>query len=388
MWTENEDNILKDKYPNTDNSILSTILNRKVGTIIRRANKLGLRKDSKYITELRKTNNPKIFWSKTDVNFLIQNYRNMKIKELADILNTKTKRSIIRKLSELNLKKTKEEADIIRIKNCKSINRDLNYDYVKNIALSFNSKMEFYINDNSAYSAAVRNGWIKDVTKHMNNIISYPQLLLKTILEFILNEKCSYNDRNAIKPFEIDCYFDKWKIGWEYDGIFYHKDKICNKDKICVSKSIKLFKIVENNRLSPKNYVSNIKNQLIKQINDINKITGYNITEEDIINYSPIIEASNILTKIESNSITGMKMTEIKKLYPEIFKKIKKYNLKVDTVINDIRIFNKFNNADEYISHIKNNYKTYSDVCKKLHPHRMCRKFDISLDVIKQLFKN
>jgi len=74
---------------------------------------------------------------------------------------------------------------------------------VRDIALQFETISEFYICDPSACNMAYKKKWIQKISKHMvTKKFSIPQLILKDILEFILNEKCSYNDRKIIYPLE------------------------------------------------------------------------------------------------------------------------------------------------------------------------------------------
>ncbi len=331
----------------------------------------------------------KIFWSDNELFFLKENYLKLSNTELGLKLN-KTSKNIGRKLKELNLFKTIESRKEIKTRRNKEVGTDLSFEYVSNIAKKYNSRGEFYQFDRVAYNKAVKEKWLDKISTHMvSKNYSIPQLLLKDLLEFILGEKCSYNDRKAIKPLEIDCYFEKWKIGWEYDGKFFHnteKDKI-KKDK-CLFHNITLFNIDELNE-SFRNYEVNIKNQIIRDLPLINKITNLNITEEKILNYKINLVYPNVLTFNEKKIVEGKTMNQIKEINIDLFKKIKKYKLYTENslkIINDLKTYNKFKNISEYINYLKLNYMSFNEVCKREHPHRIVKKLGTNIEEIRKIF--
>jgi hypothetical protein len=337
-------------------------------------------------------NNQKVIWNDNEIQVLIDLHQTTSNNDLSKLLN-KTSRSIGKKLKSLNLYRTKVEKDFITGKACKLNGRDLTFEYVKNVARRYNTRHEFYLKDPSAYSAAIKNKWLNDICQHMiKKKFSIPQLILKDILEFILKEKCSFNDRNVIYPLEIDCYFVKWKIGWEYDGKYYHNDlKDHKKRLICKEKNILLFNINENNP-DYRNPEKNIKNQLITQLDKINEITGLFINQTDIITYKPVLHFPNLLTGIEKELVWNKKISEIKVLNFDLFKRIKKYKIyeiKEYNIINDLRKNNRFNNFQEYKIHLdKKDYKNFEELCKYEHPHRVLKKWNLPINLIHQLFIN
>ena len=391
MWTNTEIEYLKENYSNVDNRELSLILNKKRPTIIRMANSLNLKKNKEVIIALLKINNPGVQWSTKEEDFLKNNFNNKSYEEMSKDLN-KTKKSIIKKIKKMGLIKTKDNIKKIISKNNKERGRDLNYELVKNIALKYNSRQELYIKDPSVYNFIIKNGWSDELCKHMiTKNFSVPQLLMKDILEHILKEKCSYNDRKIIKPLEIDCYFEKWKIGWEYDGIRFHKEDNIKKINECISKGILLFVVDEKSKLRRK-YEENIKNQLTSKITAINTRTGLNINERNILEYKPKIVYPNLLTKQETDIIKNKLMSEIKRLDVILYKKIKKYELFNDVslkIIDDQKIYKKINSFEEFIEYIKiNNIKKYSELCEKEHPHRIMKRLGLPLQKIKDYFIN
>ena len=387
MWTNEEINKLKELYCNTDNKELIEIFNKKKACIIRMANQLKLYKDPDLILEQKKRNNPGIVWTEDEIIFLKQNYFNISIPDLSKKLN-KTKKAVIKKCKKLDLKKSKEQIDNLRSQKCKENGRNITFELIKEEAEKYNTKHEFQIKDPGAYSAAIKYGWIQDVCKHMTvKRFSIPQLILKDILEFLTKESCSYNDRQIIKPLEIDCYFPTLKAGWEYDGIRFHKTINQRKLNICHKNGIKLFLIREPKKRI-KNYERFIKDELLLQLDEINNLTKLNIIPKQLENYTPQIIYPNTLSLDERKIVTGKKMSEIKILNIKLFEKIKRNKL---FLIKDLRIEydlkknNSFKTYDEYKKHIKNKYSTLKEIMEKEHPHRVMKKLNLPYKKIKEL---
>ena len=113
---------------------------------------------------------------------------------------------------------------------------------------------------------------------------SIPQLIVKNILDFLLNSNYTYNDRKTIKPYEIDVYFPEFRLAVEYQGKGWHgannkTDSI--KRKLFEKEKINILYINENSR----RYEEDIKKQLVENLFQINNICKTNITEENINSY-------------------------------------------------------------------------------------------------------
>jgi hypothetical protein len=327
----------------------------------------------------------KIIWTDDEIEFIKTSYKTLSKPEIAQILG-KTKRSIARIFIELNLKRSVEELKVLRGKINKKTGRDLSYDLVKEIAKKYNTRHEFYLKDSGAYGAAVKHKWLNDICVHMvNRNFSIPQLLLKDILEFIFDVKCSYNEKIVIKPLEIDCYFSKWNLGFEYDGVYYHND---NDDKIkkdvCIKNNIKLFNIIEKG-CNYRNYEENIKSQIIDILPEINKIIGIEIDVSLIRDYKPKIIFPNTFTNDEKEMMLNCRLSQIRETDKNLFKKIKKYS-NLNDLNNDIR-YNKFKTIDEYKTFLlSKNYKNFTELCNKEHPYREVKKFGVDINEIKTLY--
>jgi hypothetical protein len=391
IWTEEKIEKLIELYPIKENSELSEILGIKRGTIVAKANNLGLYKSDLFMkfSREKRPQFKKTEWSIDDENFILDNYKIMSNYEISLRLD-KTKRSVIRKINMMGIKRSKEDVDFLRSKKSKENGRDLSYDFVREQALKCRTRSEFSFMDNSSYCKAKKLGWMEEYTHlRIGGNVSIPQLILMDILENFLGIKCSYNDREAIKPLEIDCYFDKWMIGWEYNGRRFHtdtKDQI--KKNLCMDSGIKLFTIDEKSECY-RDYTRNIKNQLMNQIDDIKDITGIQIKELDLLEYEPILNFLFRLSREEIKKCQNKKISEIKKIDPELYRKIKKYNLiecSELNILNDIK-FKKFNNIEdhiEYLTKIKHRYKSFSELAKNEHLYRKIKTYGVTLDYIKE----
>lgn len=333
----------------------------------------------------------KIVWSDDELKFLKNNYQTLTNNELAIKLN-RTRRTICRKLGELKLYRTVEEKQKLKSRINKRTGRDLSRNNLITISKSYKTRGEFYQKDPSAYSRCIKNGWDGEMFSHMTKSYSTPQLILKNILETILNSKCSYNDRKAIKPLEIDCYFGKWKIGWEYDGRYFHNhEKDERKKHICNLNGITLFNIHENNK-DYRDYERNIKNQILLNLETINSITNGNISPETILNHKVVIELPDLLTEDEVDLVKNNSLSNIKKIDPLLCKKIMRYKLYTYNelnITNDFKKYKKFNNYEEFLLHITNkNYSSFTELCKLEHPHRLLKKWNIPIEKIHEIYRD
>lgn len=333
----------------------------------------------------------KLKWTDDEIGFLLIYNDRYTIDEMSKILG-KSVRSIKRKCYEdLNLYKGNDVANKHRSDADKRRGTDLSYEYVKNEALKYNTRVEFWQGSPNAYHKANLMGWTDELCGHMvSKCFSLPQLMLKSYLEQIFNQKCSYNDREAIRPYEIDCYFPELKIGWEYNGIRFHSNNKNDsiKRELARTNGIKLFYI--NEKPGIKKYEEFIKSVLKEQIDEINNfLTDRKIDVVYIDGLKANVEYPNVLTALEISQIKGKKLSEIKKVDNNLYRKIIKYNLfDKFNVENDKRILHKFNSIDEYVEYIKSkNYKDFREAYTKQHIHRVCKKLGCDVDIIRNIYE-
>lgn len=217
-------------------------------------------------------------WSMSEIDILIDNFPNKRSDDISKMLN-RSKSSIICKANKLGLKKSKDHVSKLKSDYNKIKGRDLNYDSLSQIASAYSSRSEFQISDGSAYQTARRLNILDDICSHMiKQSFSIPQMILKYILKEILNSNCLYDSRKIISPYELDIYFPEFKLAFEYNGRWWHKNDTIDKSEMCTKKDIKLFTIVENSR----RYEDDIKYQISKILNEIEIITNKSIPKSNL----------------------------------------------------------------------------------------------------------
>lgn len=246
---------------------------------------------------------------------------------------------------------------------------------ILNYSLMCRTRTEFRIKYQGAYNSARKLGVLDEVCEHMIiKLYSTPQLILKKIMETLLNDKCLYNCRTVINPYEVDVYFDKYKIGFEYDGKRWHKNDNVNKQNLCLNEKVSLITIKENNR----DYENDIKHQLINNLPIINKLTNKNLIEDDVlnvkINYYELIPNLSEIQKICLNyNDLGVFIKKENSLYVLLHKR-KLLRIFTSHMTTSRTYYNDIN-----IKEIVNNYTKISDFIKresKLYQHIKKHKLD------------
>lgn len=261
-------------------------------------------------------------WTSKEIQELIRLYPNNFNYDIAIILN-KSESAIDNKSFRLKLKKNKE----FHKKNG-ALNNKYDINTLSEIAKKYKTKIDFINSDKPAYYAALRRGILKDITTHMLPIkYSTPQLILRNILDKLLPSKSIYNDRKTIKPYEIDVYYPDFKLGFEYQGIYWHKDddKDIKKRTILKEKGINIIYIYENTR----DYINDIKKQLLNLLPELNKICDLKLSEENINNCLVDDVLKQIYNKDELIAITRKYETfkEFKINEPSVYTKLLKMGL-------------------------------------------------------------
>ena len=260
-------------------------------------------------------------WTKEEEQKLIEIYSNMKNIDISKLLN-REEDQIKRKAFSLKLKKSKEQKSRNIANRNKIYGRDLSYENLKKIALKYKTRGEFQRLDGSAYSTSRIAGYLNDICSHMVvGTYSIPQLILLSILIKLFDD-VEYNFKNAIKPYELDVYIKKYKIGFEYDGKLWHLNNELDiiKTELCKKKNIILIRLIENNR----KYELDIKQQLINNLEIINSRCNKNFTEYDITNIS-----SEYINNFVNDKIIDEK---------EIINIISKYDNYHDFKINEVSL--------------------------------------------------
>jgi hypothetical protein len=224
---------------------------------------------------------------------------------------------------------------------------------LREIAKQFKTRAEFQKKDSSAYQRAKAKGkhFLDYICDHMvKGPYSTPQLICKNIMEKLLGMKCLYSTRKIITPYELDVYFPKFKLAIEYNGRKWHLKEITSKrdeikKELCVQNGITLIIVKENNR----DYENDVKNQLIENLERINKATHNNFTEQDIekIDCSDVYE--DILKTKDINEIKR-KISECSSIKEFQKKHVSEYNFlkrnKKLELLNEIRIVEQYSDEE------------------------------------------
>lgn len=177
-----------------------------------------------------------------------------------------------------------------------------------------------------------------------------------------------------MKPYEVDIYLPKYKIGFEYNGKGWHKNNLNDGKKIKLSyeKGIDIIIIAENHR----EYENDIKKQLVENIGRLGiDINPNKILSIEVKNPYDLVYDKN---KIKEICDSYSSFQDFYKNEQSIYNKIRKLNLldeytshmccrRKKREINEI--INKVNKYIYLIDLIKKDYGTYSYVKKNKLNH-------------------
>src|ERR1035437_3673311 len=216
-WTIEDELILKQKYESKSNRELSEILKRDKGSLMKKANSMGLYKSNKKRSEVAKK------WTQEEDNKLKEVYNLMTNANIAELFNASLT-SVEHRAAKFGLRKTKEYISKVHTGVKRTTGRNLTFEFVKEIASKYKSKAEFQTKDCSAYNIALRRGWLDKICSHMLSLRygSLPQLVLRDFIKQLFkldNSGVLYSTRKVIKPLELDVWVPIYKLAFEYDGI-------------------------------------------------------------------------------------------------------------------------------------------------------------------------
>jgi hypothetical protein len=225
-------------------------------------------------------------------------------------------------------------------------------------ANKYKGRLEFQTLSKGAYLYSHKKGWLDEICSHMvpNLKFSMPQLILKDILTQLIQSELLYNDHITIKPKELDIYFPKYKLAFEYNGKNWHNSNEAIKrdsDKlmICNKLGIKLITI-DDCGLNPIKYEENIKKQLIDNLNIINEATKLNLTKFGILN--------TVISETVFNSIMDYK--DIKNICDK-YDNYKEFRLNEQVIY---KILLRHKKLDDFTLHMKRAEPGYRSKPSKL----------------------
>lgn len=254
--------------------------------------------------------------------------------------------------------------------------KDITIEYVIECGEKCGTKKEFQLKYERAYTYARKTGILEEVCSHMLvKSYSTPQLIIKNLTENLFGERCFYNYRKLITPYEVDVYFENLGVAFEYDGERWHRNDEINKFNLCEEQNVTLITIKETSR----NYEMDIKNQLVGNLKLINSVTKKNITETDIISFE--IDYKNLLPNTEQIKKVCLKydnVRDFKENEPYFYnllvrrKQLREFTKHMSTSrtrydeINIEGVISKYDNITDFL---KNESKLYQHIKKHKIDH-------------------
>lgn len=326
-------------YPKTSNTQLQQIFGKSDHFIRNLAKERSITKYEDVLSARYSKTKPRIRYNSSGVHYesdeitldnilyVVENYHRLSNRELAEKIGCRESIIVsIAKYYELTKDKDiveQRKKQILIDRNKNITGRDLTPELLKEIALKYPSKREFQYKDSSAYTTANRLGIMDDITSHMVNLsFSIPQIITRQITEHIFKQKCQYNTRKIIAPYELDIYFPNLKLAFEYDGKGWHENDTLDKNTLCINLNIQLFTISERHR----KYEEDIKNQLIENLDKINSWCKTNIMKQDILSFNEPIDFPKLFTDEELYVLRNNTVNFLRKNYYNLYQKYRRYN--------------------------------------------------------------
>jgi hypothetical protein len=270
---------------------------------------------------------------------------------------------------------------------------------LREIAKKYNTKTEFQTKDKGAYTTSLNKGerFFNSICEHMiSGAYSTPQLICKKIMEELLGLKCLYNTKRIITPYELDVYFEEFKLAIEYNGNGWHEsEEVLQRDKIkkqlCAERGITLIHILENSR----DYEKDVKAQLISNLPIINLSTNNNFLESDIINivcsgiFEDILKTRD-LNEIKRKVKECSSISEFQKKYISEYNFLRK-NKKLE-LLDEIRTIEKYSDEEllercKKISDYSEFLRDYSNLYSRCHKKGLLEKATSHMTINKGMYK-
>jgi hypothetical protein len=134
------------------------------------------------------------------------------------------------------------------------------------------------------------------------------QIELNEFIKNNFNLEISLNDRNIIKPYELDIYLSELKIAFEFNGIYWHSElyKSNNyhfkKTELCEKKGIRLIHIYEDDWLNKRKIIEHMILNLLGKLKEIS---------HDNCEIKEIYDNDMVKEFLENNHIQGFEQSEI-----------------------------------------------------------------------------
>jgi hypothetical protein len=225
----------------------------------------------------------KIKWSIEEDALLTDLWVNSTLPSKEIKIGNKTLRQMQTRSTQLGLKRNLEAKRLATVEFNKTKGRDLSPEVLYKIAKQYTTFQEFKSCDESAYTTALKQKLLGTYDWLLPSRIHLPETIIKIILEMAYENKTILcNDRNLIKPYELDVVVLDDLIAFEYDGVNFHdiKESIERdnlKEKLCQEKGITLIRIVEKCKKRP---FENIKDVMLSHGLKVDHISEKEVLEK------------------------------------------------------------------------------------------------------------
>lgn len=367
-------------YPKTSNPQLQEVFGKSDHFIRALAKERDLEKYDDVLSSKYSKSKPRIPYSVSGIHYEKDGLSLDDILYIVEKYPTETRKSLSNKIgctisivdsiaNYYELSKDQESINRRRteilIERNKRLGRDVTAELIEREASKYSSKIEFCDRDPSLYATANRMGIMEEVTKHMVNMsFSVPQIISRQITEYLFNQKCEYNTRKIISPYELDVYFPNLKLAFEYDGKGWHQNDEVDKVQLCKEKGILLIKLFERSR----KFRDDIQNHLIENIKTINSWCNTNITEEQILLFDDPIDFPKLFTDEELLILRNNTVTYLRRYHLNLYNRYIRYNpdninlkksYKGEVVWDEELILaelSKYSSVSELLEHSPNTY--------------------------------
>jgi predicted nucleic acid-binding Zn ribbon protein len=226
------------------------------------------------------------------------------------IKNAKIKKKI---KNSINNNYRKKWSKILNISLNDIIILDDNIVIIKNFC---KKHIKFKISKHNIKNRTLRSDDIKYICTKCYNISKQSSIKENEVYDFINNELNIKNiikkDKNILNGLEIDIYLPDYKLGIEFDGIYYHSNKFkdknyhLNKTNLCEQQGIELFHIFEDEWLYKKEIVKSIIKNKLNIIENIILVNECTIKEIDSPTCSNFLNDNHIQGVIKSKIKIGL----------------------------------------------------------------------------------
>jgi very-short-patch-repair endonuclease len=144
------------------------------------------------------------------------------------------------------------------------------------------------------------NFYSSSYTEQQNEMVNY--------IKSICSLDVIVNDRNAIKPKEIDIYIPELKLGFEFNGMYWHSEdekRHLEKLNLCTAKGIRLIQFWDTEWITKKDIVKSMISTTLNQ-NQILYARKCDVKEVSSSDYNNFVDDNHIQGRVNSSIRVGL----------------------------------------------------------------------------------